>query len=215
MNIYVAVGIFGIISNFVAALADLPLIKPGKPGENENISLNGVQPWWAEVPTKRFKLSFWLSFFGQPGAYVTLWLLADLIAKQSTPLATALKINTLIGCYTGLLCHMYFCMKPLIYQKLSKKMSDSECDEILQAIDPITKIPMLIGGLTLWLGGTIIVAIAIITGALAVSKWCLLLNPIVALIVLSIFKKCKIKIIGILGVGYMLLSVLLIIAGLQ
>lgn len=42
MNIYVAVGIFGIISNFVAALADLPLIKPGKPGENENISLNGV-----------------------------------------------------------------------------------------------------------------------------------------------------------------------------
>ena len=43
MNIYVAVGIFGIISNFVAALADLPLIKPGKPGENENISLNGVQ----------------------------------------------------------------------------------------------------------------------------------------------------------------------------
>lgn len=83
MNIYVAVGIFGIISNFVAALADLPLIKPGKPGENENISLNGVQPWWAEVPTKRFKLSFWLSFFGQPGAYVTLWLLADLIVKQS------------------------------------------------------------------------------------------------------------------------------------
>lgn len=63
MNIYVAVGIFGIISNFVAALADLPLIKPGKPGENENISLNGVQPWWAEVPTKRFKLSFWLSFW--------------------------------------------------------------------------------------------------------------------------------------------------------
>lgn len=50
-------------------------------------------------------------------------------------------------------------------------MSDSECDEILQAIDPITKIPMLIGGLTLWLGGTIIVAIAIITGALAVSKF--------------------------------------------
>lgn len=94
-------------------------------------------------------------------------------------------------------------------------MSDSECDEILQAIDPITKIPMLIGGLTLWLGGIIIVAIAIITGTLAVSKWCLLLNPIVALIVLSIFKKCKIKIIGILGVGYMLLSVLLIIAGLQ
>lgn len=213
MNMYVAFGIFGIISNLAAAFADVPLIKPGKPTGNDKITLNGVQSWWAEVPEKRFTVSFWLSFLGQPGAYVVLWLLADLISQNNAPLAMALKINTFISCYTGLLSHLYFCMRPLLYQKLSKKMSDDESEEVLKAINPVANVPMLIGGLTLWFGGTIIVAIAILTGALEVSKWCLLLNPIVAVIVLMALKKCKVKVIGALGVGYTLLSVLLIIAG--
>ncbi len=213
MNMYVAFGIFGIISNLAAAFADVPLMKPGKPTGNDKITLNGVQPWWAEVPEKRFTVSFWLSFLGQPGAYVVLWLLADLISQNNAPLAMALKINTFISCYTGLLSHLYFCLRPLLYQKLSKKMSDDESEEVLKAINPVANVPMLIGGLTLWFGGTIIVAIAILTGALEVSKWCLLLNPIVAVIVLMALKKCKVKVIGALGVGYTLLSVLLIIAG--
>lgn len=213
MNTYVVFGIFGVISNFVAALADVPLVKPGKADANERISINGIHSWWAEVPAKRFKVSFWLSFLGQPGAYITLWLLADLIAKESAPLALALRINTLIGCYTGLLCHLYFCMRPLLYQKLCKKVSDDESIEIMKAIDPVTRVPMLIGSLVLWLGGTILVAIAIITGALAVSKWCLLLNPIVALVVVMILKKCRVRVIGALGAGYMLMSLLLMIAG--
>lgn len=213
MNTYVVFGIFGVISNFVAALADVPLVKPGKADANERISMNGIHSWWAEVPAKRFKVSFWLSFLGQPGAYITLWLLADLITKESAPLALALRINTLIGCYTGLLCHLYFCMRPLLYQKLCKKVSDDESIEIMKAIDPVTRVPMLIGSLVLWLGGTILVAIAIITGALAVSKWCLLLNPIVALVVVMILKKCRVRVIGALGAGYMLMSLLLMIAG--
>lgn len=213
MNIYVALGVFGIISNFAAALADVPLVRPGRAGTEDRVSLDGVNSWWADVSAKRFKASFWLSFLGQPGAYITLWLLADLIAQESAPLALALRINTFIGCYTGLLCHVYFCLKPLLYQKLCKKVSDEESIEILKAIDPVTKIPMLIGGVALWFGGTILVAIAIITGALAVSKWCLLLNPIGALIVVMILKKCRIRVIGALGAGYMLMSILLIIAG--
>lgn len=166
MNMYVAFGIFGIISNLAAAFADVPLIKPGKPTGNDKISLNGVQPWWAEVPEKRFTVSFWLSFLGQPGAYVVLWLLADLISQNNAPLAMALKINTFISCYTGFLSHLYFCLRPLLYQKLSKKMSDDESEEVLKAVNPVANVPMLIGGLTLWFGGTIIVAIAILTGAL-------------------------------------------------
>lgn len=213
MNIYVALGVFGIISNFAAALADVPLVRPGRAGTEDRVSLDGVNSWWADVSAKRFKASFWLSFLGQPGAYITLWMLADLIAQESAPLALALRINTFIGCYTGLLCHVYFCLKPLLYQKLCKKVSDEESIEILKAIDPVTKIPMLIGGVALWFGGTILVAIAIITGALAVSKWCLLLNPIGALIVVMILKKCRIRVIGALGAGYMLMSILLIIAG--
>ncbi len=213
MNIYVVFGIVGIISSILAAMADVPLVKPGKPDPNEKAAVNGVNPWWADVTAKRFNVSFWLSFLGQPGGYVVLWLLADLIANENEALALALRINTFIGCYVGLVCHIIYCIKPLLYQKLCKKMSDDESLEVMKSMDPLMYGPMALGFLTLWLGGTIIIAIAIVTGALAVPKWCLLLNPIVAAIILLTVKKCGGKIVGVLGVGFLLFSVLLIIAG--
>lgn len=214
MNTYVAFGIIGIIGNFVAALADVPLVKPGKPDKDEVIARGGVSSWWADVPSKRFVVSSWLSFIGQPAAYIVMWLLADLIAKENGTLALALRINTFLGCYAGFSCHVIYCMKPLIYQKLHKKISDEESLEVMKSIDPVVLGPMIVGGLSLWLGSTIIVAIAIATGALAVPKLCILLNPVVSALVLLTLKKCGVKIIGTLGVGYMLYSILLIIAGL-
>jgi len=213
LNIYVVFGIVGIISSILAAMADVPLVKPGKPDPSEKAAVNGVNPWWADVTAKRFNVSFWLSFLGQPGGYVVLWLLADLIANGNEALALALRINTFVGCYVGLVCHIIYCIKPLLYQKLCKKMSDDESLEVMKSMDPLMYGPMALGFLTLWLGGTIIIAIAIVTGALAVPKWCLLLNPIVAAIILLTVKKCGGKIVGVLGVGFLLFSVLLIIAG--
>ena len=214
MNTYVAFGIIGIIGNFVAALADVPLVKPGKPDKDEVIARGGVSSWWADVSSKRFVVSSWLSFIGQPAAYIVMWLLADLIAKENGTLALALRINTFLGCYAGFSCHVIYCMKPLIYQKLHKKISDEESLEVMKSIDPVVMGPMIVGGLSLWLGSTIIVAVAIATGALAVPKLCILLNPVVSALVLLTLKKCGVKIIGTLGVGYMLYSILLIIAGL-
>lgn len=214
MNTYVAFGIIGIIGNFVAALADVPLVKPGKPDKDEVIARGGVSSWWADVPSKRFVVSSWLSFIGQPAAYIVMWLLADLIAKENGTLALALRINTFLGCYAGFSCHVIYCMKPLIYQKLHKKISDEESLEVMKSIDPVVMGPMIVGGLSLWLGSTIIVAVAIATGALAVPKLCILLNPVVSALVLLTLKKCGVKIIGTLGVGYMLYSILLIIASL-
>lgn len=214
MNTYVAFGIIGIIGNFVAALADVPLVKPGKPDKDEVIARGGVSSWWVDVTSKRFIVSSWLSFIGQPAAYIVMWLLADLIAKENGTLALALRINTFLGCYAGFSCHVIYCMKPLIYQKLHKKISDEESLEVMKSIDPVVLGPMIVGGLSLWLGSTIIVAIAIATGALAVPKLCILLNPVVSALILLTLKKCGVKIIGTLGVGYMLYSILLIIAGL-
>ena len=214
MNIYVAFGIIGLIGNFVAALADVPLVKPGKQDKDEMIAGGGISSWWADVTSKRFIVSSWLSFIGQPAAYIVMWLLADLIAKENGALALALRINTFLGCYAGFSCHVIYCMKPLIYQKLHKKISDDESLEVMKSIDPVVMGPMIVGGLSLWLGSTIIVAIAIATGALAVPKLCILLNPVVSALVLLTLKKCGVKIIGTLGVGYMLYSILLIIAGL-
>jgi len=212
-NIYVFWGIFGIISGLLAALADIPLVKPGKPDPDNKMLFGGIEPWWSEVPSKRFVVSFWLSFLGQPGTYITMWLLAELIGRNNEQLEMALKINTFIGCFTGLFCHIAFCIKPLLYQKLHEKLSDEESLKVINSINPLVKAPLIIGFLSLWLGGTIIVAIGILTGALSVSKWCLLLNPVVSLIVLMILKKFKVKIIGPLGTGFILFAILLIIAG--
>ena len=212
MNEYIVIGIIGLISSFVAALADVPLVNP----KEKYNQIPGKHPvkWWQDVTDNRFILSFWLSFLGQPGTYLVMWMLAVLISENSTGLGLALKINTFIGCYTGLLCHVVFCMKPLLYRKLYKKLDDTEIEEAFGALDKVSQIPLIIGFVTLWLGTTVIVVSAIISGALQVPKICLLLNQIPSTIFLLILKKCNVRIIGALGVGFMMFSILLIIAGL-
>ena len=213
MNWYVAVGLFGLISGLVAALADVPLVKPGK-GTDQMLSAK-PQSWWMEVPEKRFTTSFWLSFLGQPGTYLTMWMLAILIGKSNAGLGLALKINTFIGCYTGLLCHVIYCIKPLVYRKTHGKLTDREISDALEVMDKVSRVPMIIGFLSLWLGTTVIVTAAIIRGDLNIPMWGLLLNPIPSTIVLLILKKCKIKIIGALGVGFMTFALLLIAVGIR
>lgn len=210
MNSYVAWGIFGIISGLIASFADVPLVMPN---QSENLKLGGVCPWWGDVTSKRFKVSFWLSFLGQPGGYVVMWFLADMISNGNVALAGILKVMTLLGCYTGLMSHVVFCLKPLLYQRLCKKMSDDESNEVIKAIDLVFNPPMYLAGVVLWLGLAVTVIVAILTGALPVPKWCVVLNPIGSLIVLMPLKKCGVRIIGALGFGFVLLSVLLIIAG--
>ena len=210
MNSYVAWGIFGIISGLIASFADVPLVMPN---QSENLKLGGVCPWWGDVTSKRFKVSFWLSFLGQPGGYIVMWLLADMISNGNVALAGILKVVTLLGCYTGLMSHVVFCLKPLLYQRLCKKMSDDESNEVIKAIDLGFNPPMYLAGVVLWLGLAVTVIVAILTGALPVPKWCVVLNPIGSLIVLMPLKKCGVRIIGALGFGFVLLSVLLIIAG--
>lgn len=210
MNSYVAWGIFGIISGLIASFADVPLVMPN---QSENLKLGGVCPWWGDVTSKRFKVSFWLSFLGQPGGYIVMWLLADMISNGNVALAGILKVMTLLGCYTGLMSHVVFCLKPLLYQRLCKKMSDYESNEVIKAIDLVFNPPMYLAGVVLWLGLAVTVIVAILTGALPVPKWCVVLNPIGSLIVLMPLKKCGVRIIGALGFGFVLLSVLLIIAG--
>lgn len=192
MNSYVAWGIFGIISGLIASFADVPLVMPN---QSENLKLGGVCPWWGDVTSKRFRVSFWLSFLGQPGGYIVMWLLADMISNGNVALAGILKVMTLLGCYTGLMSHVVFCLKPLLYQRLCKKMSDDESNEVIKAIDLVFNPPMYLAGVVLWLGLAVTVIVAILTGALPVPKWCVVLNPIGSLIVLMPLKKCGVRII--------------------
>lgn len=171
MNVYVIIGMIGIISGLICALADVPLVKPGN-AESQKLQHGRISLWWVEVPESRFTLSFWLSFLGQPGTYLTMWMLAELITVNSPALGMAIK-----------------------------------------SIDKTTMVPMVLGFLSLYLGTTIMVSVAILTGALNVPKLFILLNPIVSTIVLMALKKCGVKIIGPLGVGFSMFASVLLVAG--
>lgn len=213
MNVYVAIGMIGIISGLICALADVPLVKPGN-AETQKLQNTRISLWWAEVPESRFTLSFWLSFLGQPGTYLTMWMLAELIATNNHVLGMALKINTFVGAYTGLLCHVIFCQKPMLYQRLHGKLGTEDAENALKSLDKTTMVPMILGFLSLYLGTTIIVVVAILTSALNVPKLFVLFNPIVSSIVLVALKKCSVKIIGTLGVGFSMFAIVLLVAGL-
>ena len=116
MNIYVLIGIIGIISGILCAQADVPLAWPGKEGEPMDARAVGrISSWWKETDEKPFMKSFWMSCIGRSGTYLTMWMLAEIISHNNMMLGMLLKINTFIGVYTGLLFHACACIKPLVY----------------------------------------------------------------------------------------------------
>ena len=83
----------------------------------------------------------------------------------------------------------------------------------MDAVDKYPKVPSLISGIILFLAETVIVMIAILTNALDVPKWFVLLNPIGALPILLLSRKLNLKIGGALGIGFALFGIVLTVAG--
>lgn len=154
-----------------------------------------------------------MSFIGQPGTYLTMWMLGELIQNSNYGLGIALKINTFVGAYTGLLFHAIACIQPLAYRTVHDKMSEEEAEKVIEVIGKYPAIPSIISALSLFFGTTVIVTAAILTGALQVPGFFVLFNPIVSSAVLLLLKKLGVKIIGTLGAGFSLFAIVLIAAG--
>ena len=136
MNIYVIIGIIGVISGILCARADVPLAWSGRRDDKADArSLGKIALWWTEVNESWFDKSFWLSCVGQPGTYLTMWFLAELIGQNNAGLALALKINTFIGAYTGLYFHGAVVTKYIVYRRLAGKISDDDAQTAINAID--------------------------------------------------------------------------------
>ena len=224
INHYIIIGIIGIISGILCAQADVPLAWSGRKNDPIDAKAVGrITSWWTEVGEGHFDLSFWLSFIGQPGTYLTAWMLALLIERTLPALGLALKIRTAIAAYTGLLFHAAACIKPLVYRAVAGKgydptancqvVSEGIAREAVDAVGKYPKIPSLVSGVCLFLITPAIVIYSILTGALDVPVYFVLFNPIGALPLLLIMRKLKIKIGGALGIGYALLAAVLIAAG--
>ena len=216
MNHYIIIGIIGIISGILCAQADVPLAWSGRKEDAVDAKAVGrISPWWTAVNERHFDISFWLSCIGQPGTYLTTWFLAELISESNAALGILLKICTFIGAYTGLLFHAAACIKPLVYRAIAKEVSGETAQNGMDAVDKYPRIPSLICGIVLFLIETVIVIAAILTGALDVPKWFVLLNPVGALPILLIARKLNLKLGGSMGIGSALLGIVLIIAGMR
>ncbi|MBR1831345.1 MAG: hypothetical protein IJ784_02805 [Ruminiclostridium sp.] len=214
MNVYIIIGIIGVISGILCARADIPLVWSGRKGDRSDPrSLGKISPWWTEVKESRFDRSFWLSCIGQPGTYLTMWFLAELIGQNNTGLALALKINTFIGAYTGLYYHGSIVTKCIVYRRLAGKISDDDAQTALDAVGKYPKIPSLISAVSLIAVSTGLVIAAILTGALNVPAAMVLLNPVTAALVLVPLQRLGLKIGGSIGIGFSLFAIVLTAAG--
>lgn len=214
MNVYVIIGIIGVISGILCAQADLPLAYSGRKDETIDArSLGKPAPWWCEVKESWFDKSFWLSFLGQPGTYLTMWMLAELIGMKNPSLALILKINTFIGAYTGLFYHGSVCTKYIVYRRIAGKIPEEDALAAVEAVGKYAAVPSMISAVSLLLGSTVIMTIAILRQDLSVPKYMALLNPVTAALLLIPLRKWNVKIGGAMGIGFSLFAVVLIAAG--
>ena len=160
-----------------------------------------------------FDKAFWLSFLGQPGTYLTMWMLAERIGMKNPALALAMKINTFIGAYTGLFYHGSVCSKYIVYRRIAGKIPEEDALAAVEAVGKYAAVPSMISAVSLLLGSTVIMTIAILRQDLSVPKYMALLNPVTAALILMPLRKWNVKIGGALGIGFSLFAVVLIAAG--
>ena len=207
------IGIIGVLSGILCARADVPLAWSGKKDDPVDAkSVGKISSWWTQVDDRHFDKAFWLSCIGQPGTYLTLWTLADIISQNNNVIGMLMKICTFIGAYTGLLFHAAACIKPMVYRRIADKVSPEAAQAAMDAVDRYPKIPSLISAVVLLLSSSILTLAAILTGALDVPKIFILFNPIGALPVMILSRKLGLKIGGALGIGFSLLGIVLIAA---
>ena len=206
------IGIIGIISGFMCALADTPLAYFYDENNQKIGQRRDIQTGWQTASSKRFYLSFLLSFLGQPGCYLVMWRLAEMIGKVNDKMCSILKICTFLGCYTGLITHAVFCIKPLVYKHIYQEASLKTSETALHETDRLTILPVLVCSFTLIIIPAFLISAAIWQGILPVSRLWIIFNPIFLMIAMLAVKKAfpKLPLIGFMGTGFIVYSALLL-----
>ena len=206
------IGIIGIISGFMCALADTPLACFYDDNNQKIGQRRDIQTGWQTASSKRFYLSFLLSFLGQPGCYLVMWRLTEMIGKDNDTMCSVLKICTFLGCYTGLITHAVFCIKPLVYKHIYQEASLKTSETALHETDRLTILPVLVCSFTLIIIPAFLISAAIWQGILPVSRLWIIFNPIFLMIAMLVVKKAfpKLPLIGFMGTGFIVYSALLL-----
>lgn len=177
MELNIIYSVLGIIGGLICVVADLLYDIKGK--DNKTIGkLKMINTNWNKMNPNRFKNSILLVMIGVPMCVLGGFELANKIMINNELLGNLFFLSIVIGCIGGFFIHTIVCIIPVIYQKVEKTNKDL-AEEIVNIVWDLIKIPFLLMYLILILISSIIVIISILNGSLEISKWFILLTPMV------------------------------------
>ncbi|MCM1230925.1 MAG: hypothetical protein NC489_12395 [Ruminococcus flavefaciens] len=185
----VVFGIMGLMGGILCAVGDILFDLKGK-GNQKLGKWGNIDSNWEKMSYWRFGASIMCAFIGDILAGFGYLSLVRQINETNATLAVVTAILCYIGVIGGFFVHSALCIQPIIYKKIMEtgnfRLADDTLEQYYKAVMP----PFFIGYGSM-LMGAVCVVIAILTGALSVPKWFVLLNPIVFLIVGVVLRKIR------------------------
>lgn len=116
--------------------------------------------------------------------------LVNLLWPEHAGLAGTMAMCGYMSVIAGFFVHTVLCIQPVIYKRIMEEGLFELADAVLEKYYKAVLPPFLIG-YGFMLAATVCMIIAILTGALAVPKWFVLLNPFVFLLIGMELRKAK------------------------
>lgn len=191
MRLELVLSILGILGGLLCAGADMLLDMKGK--DNKKIgSVTGlIESNWIKMSEWRFKASIALAAVAVPLYSCGVVSLVLQMQEENKPLSFALMATIFVGAMGGFFIHSMICIMPVIYKELMAKADFERAEGVINRIWKAIQLPFYILYVILVIGTTGIIIASILTGALNVPKWCILLNPVVFQIVGLVLRAVK------------------------
>lgn len=177
MNADFVLGIIGLCGGLLCAIADILLDLKGR--GNEKYGPGGIMDTnWDKMPLWRFRGSIWLAAIAVPMYLMGLVALCHQLARGNVAVANVFGICAVIGGCGTLFIHATLCYFPIMKKTMSaQNVPQDTIINTVYAVYQAMVVPFLILWLLLVVGLSGIVMYAILTGALAISWWFILLTP--------------------------------------
>lgn len=181
--------ILGLTGGILCAVGDILFDLKGKGNKKLGTSGN-IDSNWSNMPYWRFGASILVAFAGDALLGFGFLSLVNLLLPEHAGLAGVVAVCGYMSVIAGFFVHSVLCIQPIIYKRIMEEGQFELADAVLEKYYKAVLPPFLIG-YGFILAAVVCVIIAILTGALEVPKWCVLLNPFVFLLIGVGLRKAK------------------------
>lgn len=171
--------ILGLIGGVLCACGDVLFDLKGPHNKKLGISGN-IDSNWLKMSDWRFGLSIFFAFLGDFCVALGICSLAMQMDAANHMLALITGLTGLAGCVGGLFIHSFLCVQALVYKGIMEKGSFETADHTLEKVYKQITGTFFFAYVILMIP-SVTTPVAILTGALSVPKWFVLLNSIMFL----------------------------------